>query len=449
MTDSHLTELRFDSLDLHDSLRKGIADAGFEFCTPIQARTLPIALEGRDVAGQAQTGTGKTAAFLVAAYQRVLTSSRPPPDDDSQRQPRIFCLAPTRELAVQIAKDAEVLGKHTGLKIALAFGGTGYEQQRRTIEAGIDVLIGTPGRIIDYFKQGVFKLNRVEVAILDEADRMFDLGFIKDIRYLLRRLPKPDQRLNMLFSATLSHRVMELAYEHMNEPDLIRVEPDKVTADRVRQAIFFPSNEEKIPLLVGLIREIGATQSTVKNAEASDKAVGTRVMVFVNTKREAERIQAYLQGNDIDAMAISGDVPQKKRLNMLMRFQTGELPVLIGTDVASRGLHIPDVQYVINYDLPQDREDYVHRIGRTARAGAAGDAISFGCETYVVGLPDIEDYIGHKIPVANYDPALLPELKKPAPRPKKGRKPGPRGRPEGHKGKRRPRRRSRSQKPAK
>jgi len=432
MTDSHLSELRFDALELHDSLRRGIADAGFEFCTPIQASTLPIALDRKDVAGQAQTGTGKTAAFLIAAYQRILTGSgdESPSDDETPRQPRIFILAPTRELAIQIANDAEVLGKHTGLKIALAFGGTGYEQQRRTIAAGVDLLIGTPGRIIDYFKQGVFKLNEVEVAVLDEADRMFDLGFIKDIRYLLRRLPKPDKRLNMLFSATLSHRVMELAFEHMNEPELIRVEPEKITADRVRQAIFFPSNEDKIPLLVGLIREMGAS----------------RIMVFVNTKREAERIQAYLQANDIDASAISGDVPQKKRMSMLKRFQSGELPVLIGTDVASRGLHIPDVQYVINYDLPQDREDYVHRIGRTARAGADGNAISFGCETYAITLPEIEDYIGHKIPVANYDPDILPDLVKPPPRPRKDRRGPPRRKSGG--GKRPPRRQSHGKKPA-
>lgn len=432
MTDSHLSELRFDALELHDSLRRGIADAGFEFCTPIQASTLPIALDRNDVAGQAQTGTGKTAAFLIAAYQRILTGSgdESPSDDETPRQPRIFILAPTRELAIQIANDAEVLGKHTGLKIALAFGGTGYEQQRRTIAAGVDLLIGTPGRIIDYFKQGVFKLNEVEVAVLDEADRMFDLGFIKDIRYLLRRLPKPDKRLNMLFSATLSHRVMELAFEHMNEPELIRVEPEKITADRVRQAIFFPSNEDKIPLLVGLIREMGAS----------------RIMVFVNTKREAERIQAYLQANDIDASAISGDVPQKKRMSMLKQFQSGELPVLIGTDVASRGLHIPDVQYVINYDLPQDREDYVHRIGRTARAGADGNAISFGCETYAITLPEIEDYIGHKIPVANYDPDILPDLVKPPPRPRKDRRGPPRRKSGG--GKRPPRRQSHGKKPA-
>ena len=400
MTADHLSDLRFDTLKLHESMLAGIRDLGFEYCTPIQASTLPIALKEHDVAGQAQTGTGKTAAFLIAAYQRLLKT---PTDTEDKKQPRVFILAPTRELAVQIAKDAEDLGKHTEYTIALAFGGTDYEKQRQHIASGVDVLIGTPGRIIDYFKQGVFKLNKVEVAVLDEADRMFDLGFIKDIRYLLRRLPPPEKRLNMLFSATLSHRVMELAYEHMNEPDLIRIEPDKVTADRVRQAIFFPSNSEKMPLLVGLIREMGES----------------RIMVFVNTKREAERVQAHLQGNDIDARAISGDVPQKKRLSMLMRFQSGELPVLIGTDVASRGLHIPDVQCVINYDLPQDREDYVHRIGRTARAGASGDAISFGCETYAMYLPDIEEFIGHKIPVANYDPALLPSLKKPAPRTRK------------------------------
>ncbi|MDH3615131.1 MAG: DEAD/DEAH box helicase [Gammaproteobacteria bacterium] len=410
MSENHLSDLRFDSLPLRESVRAGIRDAGFEFCTPIQASTLPIALKGHDVAGQAQTGTGKTAAFLIAAYERLLSKE---PTGGEKRQPRLFALAPTRELAVQIANDAEVLGKHTGLKIGIAFGGTDYEKQRRTLENGVDLLIGTPGRIIDYFKQGVFKLDQVEVAILDEADRMFDLGFIKDIRYLLRRLPDPDKRLNMLFSATLSQRVMELAYEHMNEPELIRIEPDKVTADRVRQAIFFPSNEDKMPLLVGLVREMGEG----------------RIMIFVNMKREAERVQDYLEANDIHAKAISGDVPQNKRLRMLMDFQSGELAVLIGTDVASRGLHVPDVQYVINYDLPQDAEDYVHRIGRTARAGAAGDAISLGCETYVMSLPDIEEYIGHKIPVANYDPKDLPQLVKP--RPRKRKSSGQRGRPGG------------------
>ncbi|MEX2495129.1 MAG: DEAD/DEAH box helicase [Woeseia sp.] len=404
MTDNHLSNLGFETLELDESLRRGIRDAGFEYCTPIQARTLPLALADRDVAGQAQTGTGKTAAFLIAAYQRIL---RNPPSEDGQRQPRVFILAPTRELAVQIASDADLLGKHTGLKVGLAYGGTDYEKQRSEIKAGVDLLIGTPGRIIDYYKQGVFNLDSVEVAILDEADRMFDLGFIKDIRYLLRRLPSHERRLNMLFSATLSHKVLELAYEHMNDPELIRIEPDKITADRVRQAVFFPSNREKLPLLVGLIREMGTG----------------RIMVFVNTKREAERVEASLIANGIDAKAISGDVPQNKRSSMMRKFVSGELPVLIGTDVASRGLHVPDVQYVINYDLPQDPEDYVHRIGRTARAGAAGDAISFGCETYAVSLPEIEEYIGHKVPVAQFDPKLLPELKRSSV-PRKERRPG-------------------------
>jgi ATP-dependent RNA helicase RhlB len=419
MSDSHLSDLRFDSLALDERVQAGIVDAGFQYCTPIQAKTLPIALADKDVAGQAQTGTGKTAAFLIATFERLL---KLPPAPAGRRQPRAFMLAPTRELAVQIANDAEVLGKHTGLVVGLAFGGTDYDKQRDHIAAGIDILIGTPGRIIDYYKQGVFALDQVQVAVLDEADRMFDLGFIKDIRYLLRKLPDPEKRLNMLFSATLSHRVMELAYEHMNEPELIQIEPDKVTADRVRQAIFFPSNQDKMPLLIGLIREMGAA----------------RTMVFVNMKREAERVQAYLEANGIHAAAISGDVPQKKRLRMLMEFQKGELPVLIGTDVASRGLHIPDVQYIVNYDLPQEAEDYVHRIGRTARAGAAGDAISFGCETYAVSLPDIEDYIGHKIPVANYSPDDLPAIEKPKTRPRKpadrrGGKPGDRrgGKPQG------------------
>ena len=416
MSQDHLSDLRFDSLSLQKPVHAGIRDAGFEFCTPIQASTLPIALEQHDVAGQAQTGTGKTAAFLIATFERLLKSE---PQSGGQRQPRAFMLAPTRELAVQIAKDAEVLGKHTGLVVALAFGGTDYDKQRDHIKSGIDILIGTPGRIIDYFKQGVFKLDQVQVAVLDEADRMFDLGFIKDIRYLLRRLPAPDKRLNMLFSATLSQRVMELAYEHMNEPELVRIEPDKVTADNVRQAVFFPSNEDKMPLLVGLIREMGEG----------------RIMVFVNMKREAERVQAFLETNGIHAAAISGDVPQKKRMRMLMQFQNGELPVLIGTDVASRGLHIPDVQCVINYDLPQDSEDYVHRIGRTARLGASGDAISFGCETYAMSLPDIEAFIGHKIPVAKYDAAILPELIKPKFKPR--RKPPQR---RGGGGGRRPRR---------
>ena len=238
MSDEHLSSLTFGSLPLTAPLAQGIVDAGFKFCTPIQAQTLPLALQGRDVAGQAQTGTGKTAAFLVALYQSLLT--KPAAPNRARTSIRALIVAPTRELAVQIHKDAAVLGKHTGLKLAVVFGGTDYEKQRRTLAEGVDVLVGTPGRLIDYFKQQVFDLRHAQVLVLDEADRMFDLGFIADIRYLLRRLPRPEHRQSMLFSATLSHRVLELAYEHMNNPELVRIEPDKVTIDRIRQVIYFP-----------------------------------------------------------------------------------------------------------------------------------------------------------------------------------------------------------------
>ena len=391
MKDNHLTKIKFSSLNIDPLIIKGINDLNFKFCTPIQSESLPIALQGKDVAGQAQTGTGKTAAFLISAIQRIIENDS---SGKEKKQPRIFVLAPTRELAIQIAKDAEAIGRHTNLKIGLAYGGTDYEKQSSTITKGIDILIGTPGRVIDYYKNKIFKLNDIEVLVLDEADRMFDLGFIKDIRYLLRRLPKPHNRLNMLFSATLSHRVLELAYEHMNDPELIKIEAENMTADNIRQAIFFPSNEEKIPLLIGLIKEM-------------EKC---KVMIFVNTKKEVERLESIMKRNKIDAESISGDVPQKKRVKMLKRFEEGQLSVLIATDVASRGLHIPDIKYVINYDLPQDAEDYVHRIGRTARAGKNGNAISFGCETYAISLPEIENYIGMKIPVANFNSSSLPEI---------------------------------------
>ncbi len=397
MSDAHLSELSFQSLDVVAPLQRGIAELGWTRCTPIQAQTLPIALAGRDVAGQAQTGTGKTAAFLVALFNRLLT--RPPAAGRPVNAPRAIVIAPTRELAVQIHADAERIAKYCELKLAIVFGGVDYDKQRRTLEAGVDVLIGTPGRIIDYFKQRVFDLNHVQVAVLDEADRMFDLGFIKDIRFILRRLPHPTERLNMMFSATLSHRVLELAYEHMNSPELIRVEPDKMTVDRVRQVLYLPSTEEKIPLLIGLLRRIDAR----------------RTMVFVNTRRVAEVLERTLMANGFVAQAISGDVPQSKRLKMMRDFHEGSVAVLIATDVASRGLHIPDVSHVFNYDLPNDPEDYVHRIGRTARAGAEGDAISFACEEYAISLPDIERYIGHQIPRGAIDPQDLAAVTAPPP----------------------------------
>jgi ATP-dependent RNA helicase RhlB len=389
MSDQDPSSVTFDSLGLEPALMQGIRDAGFTQCTPIQAQTLPRALAGHDVAGQAQTGTGKTAAFLVALYHELLR--HPPAHSRNKSSIRALIVAPTRELAVQIHHDAEILGRHTGLVHAVVYGGVDYEKQRRQLTDGVDVLIGTPGRLIDYLKQHVFDMRHVQVLVLDEADRMFDLGFIADIRYLLRRLPAPERRLSMLFSATLSYRVLELAYEHLNNPELVRIEPDKVTVDQVRQIIYYPSMEEKLPLLVGLLRQ----------AEAR------RTMIFVNTKRMAERLERVLGANGFHAQALSGDVPQNKRLRFLRDFHDGKLAVLIATDVASRGLHIPDVSHVFNFDLPQDAPDYVHRIGRTARAGAEGDAISFACEEYAVSLPEIETYIGHKIPSAAISPELM------------------------------------------
>jgi ATP-dependent RNA helicase RhlB len=395
MTDTnHLTAISFASLGLPEVLLKGVQEAGFEFCTPIQAETLPIALTGQDVAGQAQTGTGKTAAFLLAALNHLIMH---PAEDRRQNQPRAIMLAPTRELAMQIHKDAMVLGAHSGLSFALVYGGTGYDSQRKTLEEGVDVLIGTPGRIIDYFKQHVFDLKAIQAMVLDEADRMFDLGFIKDIRYLLRHMPEPACRLSMLFSATLSYRVTELAYEHMNHPQFVRIEPDKRTADKVTQVMYHTAMDEKIPLLVHLLRHMDPARS----------------LVFINTKDMAERIAAWLKVNGFNAAVLSGDVPQTQRQQLLSDFSEGRLPIMVATDVAARGLHIPDVSHVFNFDLPQNAEDYVHRIGRTARAGASGDAVSFACEKYVFSLPEIEEYLGHKLPVGPITPEMLPPLTSP------------------------------------
>ena len=290
---NHLTEVAFTSLDMLPAVQAGVVKAGFSHCTPIQALTLPLALGGRDVAGQAQTGTGKTAAFLLVIFQRLLEKQPSEPG----RHPRALVLAPTRELALQIHKDALLLGGETGLRFALAYGGIDYEKQRTVLEQGVDILIGTPGRIIDYFKQGVFNLKQIDVMVLDEADRMFDLGFIKDIRYVLRRLPPRDQRQSLMFSATLGQRVLELAYEHMNEPELLKVETDQVTADNVQQSVYYPANKEKLPLLVQILRGIE----------------DGRVMVFANTRVATDRVERTLNANGIHAAAMSGQVPQKKR----------------------------------------------------------------------------------------------------------------------------------------
>jgi ATP-dependent RNA helicase RhlB len=388
-----LTDIAFSSLDLVPSLRKGVEQAGFEYCTSIQAKTLPLALAGRDIEGQAQTGTGKTAAFLLAAMNHILRA--PPGPKHKEGDPRVLILAPTRELAIQIHKDAESLGAYTGLRMSVVYGGTAYEAQRDKLAAGVDLLIGTPGRIIDYYKQRVFSLRGIQVVVLDEADRMFDLGFIKDLRFLLRRLPPPAKRLNLLFSATLSFRVSELAYEHMNAPTIVDMSSDQVTVANVHQILYHVAKDEKISLLLGLLQHTAVT----------------RALVFVNTKRAAESVTAYLAAHSYQVGMLSGDVLQRKRLSLLEQFRQGTMPILVATDVAARGLHIPEVTHVINYDLPQDPEDYVHRIGRTARAGATGHAISFACEEYVYSLPEIEAFIGHGIPTEHVNEDLLAPVK--------------------------------------
>jgi ATP-dependent RNA helicase RhlB len=402
MAQHPLTDIFFDSFDLHPNLLAGLHAAGFTRCTPIQALTLPLALAGRDVAGQAQTGTGKTAAFLVAILQRLLTCPAFP--ERGAHDPRALIIAPTRELAIQIEKDFQSIGAGTGLRSALIYGGVDYDKQRQQLRDGVDIIIATPGRLIDYFKQHVFSFRAVEAMVIDEADRMFDLGFIKDVRYLMRRLPERERRQSMLFSATLSYRVLELAYEHMNQPEKLTVETDNVTADRVRQIVYFPATEEKMPLLVGLLSRMDAHRS----------------MIFVNTKIAAERVSRRLERQGFVVGVLSGDVPQRKRQTLLGKFGRGEIELLIGTDVAARGLHIPDVSHVFNYDLPHEAEDYVHRIGRTARLGAEGDAVSFACDLYAMTLPEIEAFIGQKIPVGTIDQALLaapPPRHRPAPLP--------------------------------
>src|SRR3989440_4726675 len=378
---------RFDSFDLPPEVGAGLGAAGFTHCTPIQEKVLPLALAGRDVAGQAQTGTGKTAAFLITIFTRLLARERP----GRPAAPRALVIAPTRELVVQIAADARLLGEATPFTIHAVYGGIDYRKQRADVQSGVDVLIGTPGRLIDYFKQRVYDLRSVEILVIDEADRMFDMGFIKDLRYLLRQLPPYDRRQSMLFSATLTHAVMELAYVFMNDAVRVAVTPEQVTAEKVEHLVYHVGVHEKMPLLIGLLR----------------REKDSRVLVFVNMRRSAERIVRTLEANGCSAAAITGDVDQRRRLKVLGDFKEGRLPILVATDVASRGLHIEAVTHVVNYDLPLDPEDYVHRVGRTARAGASGIAISLACEEYVEGLEAIESYIGFKLPYEIADESML------------------------------------------
>ena len=394
MGQQHLTEQKFSSLELDQRLLDALDTLNFHYCTPIQEKTIPLLLSGKDVSGQAQTGTGKTLAFLLACAQRILHSTEAP---TAAGKPRTLILAPTRELAIQIHKDAAALLADLPLKLAICYGGKAYEQQKRQFDEPVDILIGTPGRLIDFLKQKLFNFNSIEAMVLDEADRMFDMGFIQDVRFMLRRLPDPEKRLNMLFSATMAQKVMELAYEHMNKAQLIKIDADSPAVDRIEQSVYHPANHEKIPLLLGLINHLQPQRS----------------IIFANTKHATIRIWEYLQGNGRSAAIISGDIHQNKREQLLQKFHDNEYSILVATDVASRGLHIPDVTHIFNYDLPELGEDYVHRIGRTARAGKSGAAVSFACEDYAMNLIDIEAYTQKAIPTMSISNDLLVEPKPP------------------------------------
>jgi ATP-dependent RNA helicase RhlB len=393
----------FDDLDLAPDLRRGIEDAGFVECTPIQAKVLPWALDGEDVAGQAQTGTGKTATFLLSAFTRLIEDDR----KARPNRPRAIVIAPTRELALQIADDATVLGRHTGLRMQTIYGGVGYDAQRRSLQQGVDMIIGTPGRIIDYLKRREIILSDCQVVVIDEADRMFDMGFLPDLRFILKRTPSNPHPQMMLFSATLNFTVMELAYQFMNNPQEFAIEPEQVVVENINEVLYHVGKHEKFSLLLGLL----------------NRDQPNRVLIFCNRKHTCEKVSRRLNGNDWNASYINGDLPQNKRQETVERYKKGDLTILVATDVASRGLHVDDVSHVYNYDLPQDPDDYVHRIGRTARMGATGHAITLACEDFVLTLPAVESYIGHKIPQGHLTNEIFAEDKSPPP-PRRDRRDG-------------------------
>ncbi|MBT9560317.1 MAG: DEAD/DEAH box helicase [Myxococcales bacterium] len=419
--------MRFEEFELAPEITRGIEDAGFVQCTPIQEKALPWTLDGHDVAAQAQTGTGKTATFLLTVFSRLLENgfkARP-------NRPRAICIAPTRELALQIASDAAILGRHTGFSITTIYGGVGFDKQRHYLEKGLDLCIATPGRLIDFVKRGECKLDDVEVIVVDEADRLFDMGFYPDLRYLLRKCPSKNERQMLVFSATLSFRVIELSYEFMLDSKEITVEPQQVVVRDIEERIYHVGGKEKIPLLVGLIRNLGVE----------------RTIIFCNTKVAVDVVARSLVKNGIPAEGISGDLAQASRVKVLDQFKSGDLKALVASDVASRGLHVDGISHVFNYDVPQDPEDYVHRIGRTARAGATGVAVTFACEEYVLNLPAVEHFIGHKIPVFRIEAESIDEdaiqERRNRPRRTGGVSPGGRPRPGSRSGSSGPRNRAR------
>lgn len=366
----------------------GISDAGFTEPTPVQVQTFSHTLAGRDVTVQSQTGTGKTAAFLISIFE-LLTRN------ESYRGAKALIVAPTRELAVQIDEEARLLGAHTGIKTGCFYGGVGYGKQEDEIARGVDIIIGTPGRLLDFCRSKKLDFMSVRICVIDEADRLFDMGFYPDIQEIMRKMVDRTERTTMLFSATLSTKVLNIAWKYMNDPVEVEIEPEHLTVDRIDQSVYHVARDEKMRLLLGLLQSFKP-----RNA-----------LVFTNTKVKAEEVSKRLSMNGFSSRFIMGDLPQSKRMRIIEDIKNGKNQFVVATDVAARGIHIDDLQLVVNYDVPEDPESYVHRIGRTARAGLDGKAITLACEQYVFGLEPIEELIGKKIPVERFGPDLLAEDK--------------------------------------
>ncbi len=378
----------FSELPLNNDLRQAISNAGFQECMPVQEKTFVHTLAGQDVLVQSQTGSGKTVSFLVTIFQQLL-------DNEKFKGRKALIIVPTRELAVQIETEANRIGKDLPFKVGCFFGGMGYGGQEKMLRDGVDLVIGTPGRLLDFGRSRKIQFKDFGILVIDEADRLFDMGFFPDLKMMLKQMPPFKERLTMLVSATLNMRVRQLVWEYMNVPEEVIIQPGKVTVDSVEQELYHVGRKDKVSLLLGVIRK-----HSPKN-----------VLIFTNTKRAAEEVDRRLQINGIQAGHLIGDLPQKKRLQIIDEFRAGKLRYLVATDVAARGLDIEDLEMVVNYDLPDDSENYVHRIGRTARAGKKGRAIALVCESYVYNLSAIEKFTKKTIPVQLADESMYAEDK--------------------------------------
>ena len=386
-------KMRFADLNLPRAVLHAIADQGFQYCTPIQQRVLKFTMAGHDAIGRAQTGTGKTAAFLLTILTDLLKN--PPDEERYTGEPRALILAPTRELAMQIAKDAAALSKYTGLKVVTVLGGMDYDKQRKQLtEDFVDILVATPGRLLDFAgKQDVY-LDRVETLVIDEADRMLDMGFIPDVKRIVRMTPPKVSRQTLLFSATFTRDVLNLSEQWTCSAVKVEIEPEKGTTDLVEQLVYITTAEDKYKLLYNLI--------TKQNME--------RVMVFANRRDQTRKLTDMLRDHRISCAMLSGEVPQDKRVKTLENFREGKIKVLVATDVAGRGIHVDNVSHVVNFTLPEQTDDYVHRIGRTGRAGASGTSISFACEDDAFLIPKLEEAIGRKLPSKYPEEELLADI---------------------------------------